>query len=314
MGSVGKFTFWSELPTEPEITHRMCIYPHNARLPTDYFQIASRLCSDEIIALGAAIVIYRARASVFRKKVKLMSRFGRLLASGLSAGGLVLLPVSKPGSNEVLGSESAYCARAESAQAVAGIQTSAENLFPGVENSGVAYGSAIPGEQASVREPTVSKSEPTQSPKSAQSPLPSVYTTAFSGSARKSGGYASYINSLSEYCDRYGYRMPEVRGDDYDSAYFAWKSVYSQWESGRASAPVQSASDSYDIVPIIFGDGSVVFRDLNGHGEVSAMKMPSGFYRLSGPKEMVTAIGGRGEFDTIIRHLSDGNYFNDSKG
>jgi len=135
----------------------------------------------------------------------------------------------------------------------------------------------------------------------------------------KSEDYSSYLLSLDSYCREWGYTMPEVKGSDYHSAYSAWSYVNSQWNADHKSASASRTShvnDSdpyYDFVPITYADGSVVFYDQNGHGEVDAARMSNGLYHLSGRKSIVTAIGGRGEFDTIIRHLADDKYFNDGK-
>ncbi|MEM7815239.1 MAG: hypothetical protein QXF55_02780 [Candidatus Aenigmatarchaeota archaeon] len=208
--------------------------------------------------------------------------------------------------------ESAYYERATGAESAAGVQVGEEACLRGSET----YSASGDISQASASAPAnthMALSTPSEKA-SRLSSYAADFSTSFSGASQKAEDYSSYLHSLEEYCGRYGYEMPKVFGHDYASAYGAWRAVYAQWAaSERAGASAQKQADTYDIVPITYSDGSVVFRDLNGHGEVAAMKMPNGFYRLSGPKELVTAIGGRGEFDTIIRHLSDGNYFNDSK-
>ena len=126
--------------------------------------------------------------------------------------------------------------------------------------------------------------------------------------------YSSYLSSLESYCHEYGYAMPSVGGTDYSSAYTAWKSVHSQWEAGCNRGSSQPSGETeYDIIPITYADGSIDFHDLNGNGDVAALKMPNGLYRMVGRDKLVTKLCGRAEFDALVKHLSDDNYFNDAK-
>jgi len=126
--------------------------------------------------------------------------------------------------------------------------------------------------------------------------------------------YSSYLSSLDSYCRKWGYIMPEVKGLDYHSAYAAWSNVYSQWSSDHNYARAAEENDPYyDFWPVQFSDGSVIFTDLAGHGEVDVVMLPNGLPHVSGRRSAVTALGGRGEFDTLIRHIADRNYFNDGK-
>lgn len=138
----------------------------------------------------------------------------------------------------------------------------------------------------------------------------SASTSSYAG---ENEDYSSYMQSLNNYCRNYGYTAPSVGGNDYNSAYSAWKYVDAQWRAENASGEDSKGEQFFDIVPLTYPDGSVIFRDRYGHGEIDALKQANGFYRLTGSEKLITKIGGRGEFDTIIRHLSDGNYFNDGK-
>jgi len=238
------------------------------------------------------------------------------LITGSSLGGNVSF-----GSGGYIGSkaESAYVTPVGSEQNYGGLNGLKTDQSPSVQssqsqNAPSPYSTTAAKVDAFL--PSAAKAE-SKSESRSSSVFDSV-SSDYSGlsSGKNVDDYSGYMRSLDNYCRECGFIMPEICNNDYHSAYSAWNSVYSQWSSEHVQPKQQAMADAdiyYDIIPTSFADGSVIFHDLNGHGSVSAMKQANGFYNLSGPKSLITAIGGRGEFDTIIRHLSDGNYFNDGK-
>ena len=127
------------------------------------------------------------------------------------------------------------------------------------------------------------------------------------------------MERLEAFASRHGLQSYQWDGPvDAETASKRYSEVKSQYRGrGRGSSLKASgggeggSNEMYHLIPHRLSNGGVVFTDLYGHGTVRIHRRNDGLPEISGPRELFTILFGRSEADAAIRHISDGDYFND---